>query len=101
MRRLPQSRSRPRGTAMSIDESREASYKFAGDARPSAAAQQASVGGSSREIHAAVLAAALPAPGLSWLDVGCGTGDMVAEVLEGHEPTRVVGVDIVDFLADR
>jgi SAM-dependent methyltransferase len=33
------------------------------------------------------------APGLRWLDVGCGTGALTSAVLAGAEPAEVVGVD--------
>src|SRR3954453_7567871 len=33
------------------------------------------------------------APGLHWLDVGCGTGALTEAVLAAGAPTRVMGVD--------
>jgi SAM-dependent methyltransferase len=33
------------------------------------------------------------APGLAWLDVGCGTGALAAAILDGCSPASVVGVD--------
>ena len=34
-----------------------------------------------------------PAPGLQWLDIGCGAGALTKEVVERNAPTCVVGVD--------
>jgi SAM-dependent methyltransferase len=42
---------------------------------------------------------ALP-PGLSWLDVGCGTGALTQAILDAADPREVLGVDpSADFLA--
>lgn len=62
------------------------------------APQQASAGGSSGEIHAAALSAAQPKPGLTWLDVGCGTGEVLRAIRSAHSPSRLVGVDVIDWL---
>ena len=61
--------------------------------------QYESAGNSSREIHAGSLALARPQPGLSWLDIGCGTGDVLREIRDRHAPGRLHGVDIIDWLA--
>jgi SAM-dependent methyltransferase len=34
-----------------------------------------------------------PAPGLRWLDVGCGTGALTAAILQNAAPTAVLGLD--------
>jgi SAM-dependent methyltransferase len=54
----------------------------------------------SRPVAKAVLAwLALP-PGLSWLDVGCGTGALIQAILTTADPREVLGVDpSADFLA--
>jgi 2-polyprenyl-3-methyl-5-hydroxy-6-metoxy-1,4-benzoquinol methylase len=61
-------------------------------------AQRSSGGRSHEPILAAALDAADPIPGLSWLDVGCGTGGMLRAILDGHRPSRLVGIDIIDWL---
>jgi SAM-dependent methyltransferase len=39
-------------------------------------------------------------PGLSWLDVGCGTGALTEVILEATDPREILGVDpSADFLA--
>jgi SAM-dependent methyltransferase len=41
------------------------------------------------------------APGMRWLDIGCGTGALTAAVLGSEEPAQVLGVDrSVPFLGD-
>jgi ubiquinone/menaquinone biosynthesis C-methylase UbiE len=32
-------------------------------------------------------------PGLTWLDIGCGTGELTKAILETQSPNRVVGID--------
>lgn len=59
-----------------------------------------SLGDSSAEIHASALRASDPQPALTWLDVGCGRGDVLRAVSAGFEPTRLAGVDVIDWLAD-
>ena len=63
-------------------------------------AQLASAGDSSDEIHRAALALAEPRPGLSWLDLGCGTGDVLRAIRDRHAPAALTGVDPIDWLAD-
>jgi precorrin-6B methylase 2 len=66
---------------------------------PQPTAQEHSAGGSCADIHAAALMAAQPRPGLSWLDVGCGTGELLRTIAQDLEPSRLVGLDIIDWLA--
>ncbi len=49
-------------------------------------------------IVAEALAAAAPRPGLSWLDVGCGTGDLLRRVRDQHAPAELRGLDLIDWL---
>jgi 2-polyprenyl-3-methyl-5-hydroxy-6-metoxy-1,4-benzoquinol methylase len=63
------------------------------------AAQRHSLGDSSAAIHAGALDAAGPASGLSWLDLGCGTGTVLREVRDRYEPRSLIGVDVIDWLA--
>ena len=63
-------------------------------------AQRASAGGSSDEIHSLALSRSRPQPGLSWLDIGCGTGTVLREVRTNYEPASLIGVDVIDWLAD-
>jgi 2-polyprenyl-3-methyl-5-hydroxy-6-metoxy-1,4-benzoquinol methylase len=65
--------------------------------RTQAAVQVESAGDSATEIHEAAIAAADPRPALSWLDIGCGTGH-VLRALRAYEPSRLVGIDILDWL---
>jgi SAM-dependent methyltransferase len=51
------------------------------------------VGRWSRLVAREFVARLAPAPGLRWLDVGCGTGALTAAVLAGAEPAQVIGVD--------
>ena len=46
----------------------------------------------------AVLAAADPQPALSWIDVGCGRGELLRKVRDRWRPTRLVGIDPIDWL---
>ncbi|HEV2974357.1 MAG TPA: class I SAM-dependent methyltransferase [Solirubrobacteraceae bacterium] len=59
-----------------------------------------SAGGSSEEIVEGALAAAQPAPGLRWLDIGCGTGDLLRRIRDEWAPARLVGIDAIGWLAD-
>jgi 2-polyprenyl-3-methyl-5-hydroxy-6-metoxy-1,4-benzoquinol methylase len=61
--------------------------------------QQSSLGISSDEILEGALKLSRPVPGLSWLDIGCGTGDAVRRVLERARPHRMVATDLIDWLA--
>ncbi len=62
--------------------------------------QRESRGDSSREIHGLALSLAEPGPGLTWLDVGCGKGDVLRTVRDDHRPAALTGVDLIDWLAD-
>jgi 2-polyprenyl-3-methyl-5-hydroxy-6-metoxy-1,4-benzoquinol methylase len=65
-----------------------------------AAADQLDSGGISiAEIVDATLQAADPEPGLSWLDIGCGTGDLLRRVRDELAPAALRGVDLIDWLA--
>lgn len=61
--------------------------------------QRGSAGDSNAAIHEAVLRAAHPARGLSWLDIGCGTGDVLRSVRDHWQPDSLTGSDIIDWLA--
>jgi 2-polyprenyl-3-methyl-5-hydroxy-6-metoxy-1,4-benzoquinol methylase len=56
-------------------------------------------GGSSDEIHVAALRAADPQPNLRWLDIGCGTGNVLRSISERHRPRSLIGLDVIDWLA--
>lgn len=62
--------------------------------------QLASAGDSSREIQGTALALADPRPRLSWLDVGCGTGQVLRAIRDRYEPSAMTGVDLIDWLAE-
>jgi SAM-dependent methyltransferase len=62
--------------------------------------QVASAGSSMDAIIEAALAAAQPAAGLRWLDVGCGRGDALRKVKERWSPTQLSGIDAIDWLDD-
>ncbi len=59
-----------------------------------------SAGASMREILDAVLDAAQPQPGLRWLDVGCGRGDLLRLLRDRWQPASLVGIDPIDWLAE-
>lgn len=65
---------------------------------PHAASQGDSGGASTGAIVEAALSAAQPRPGLSWLDVGCGTGDLLRRVRDSYAPRELRGVDALDWL---
>ena len=61
---------------------------------------EAYMGRWSRPVAEAVLAWLAPAPGLTWLDVGCGTGALTLAILDAADPRVVLGVDpSADFIA--
>src|SRR5277367_6386054 len=62
--------------------------------------QRTSGGISSSDIHAAVMAHALPVPGLRWADIGCGTGDDLREIRDRYAPARLIGSDLLRWLPD-
>ena len=54
----------------------------------------------SRPVAEAILALLGTPPGLTWLDVGCGTGALTQAILEAADPLAILGVDpSADFLA--
>jgi 2-polyprenyl-3-methyl-5-hydroxy-6-metoxy-1,4-benzoquinol methylase len=60
--------------------------------------QRGSGGDSSPEIHDAALSLAEPRAGLTWLDIGCGKGDLLRTVARLYEPARLIGIDLIDWL---
>ena len=63
-------------------------------------AYEAYMGRWSRPVAEAALAWLGPSPGLTWLDVGCGTGALTEVILEAADPREILGVDpSADFLA--
>jgi 2-polyprenyl-3-methyl-5-hydroxy-6-metoxy-1,4-benzoquinol methylase len=66
--------------------------------KPDAELQRGSLGSSANEIHEAVVAAARPATGLTWLDIGCGTGAVLRIIRDRYQPARLRGVDILNWL---
>jgi 2-polyprenyl-3-methyl-5-hydroxy-6-metoxy-1,4-benzoquinol methylase len=62
--------------------------------------QLASAGDSCPEIHAAAVEHARPSAGLRWLDIGCGKGDVLREVRDRFAPAQLIGLDVIDWLAD-
>jgi 2-polyprenyl-3-methyl-5-hydroxy-6-metoxy-1,4-benzoquinol methylase len=55
---------------------------------------------SSREIVAAALEASAPEENLAWLDIGCGTGDVLREVRDRFRPAQLLGIDVLPWLDD-
>src|SRR3954466_6107859 len=62
------------------------------------ARQGASAVDSSDEIHRAALAAAEPMRGLTWLDIGCGRGDLLREIEAAYQPAALTGTDVIGWL---
>lgn len=62
--------------------------------------QAASGGSSTNAIVEAALAAAQPRPGLRWLDIGCGRGELLRAVRDRWEPAQLRGTDALDWLAE-
>jgi SAM-dependent methyltransferase len=60
----------------------------------------ASEGASMREIVEGALQAARPERHLSWLDIGCGSGDALRAIRDAWEPRELRGIDAIDWLAD-
>ena len=64
------------------------------------ATYEAYMGRWSRPVAEAVLAWLGLPPGLTWLDVGCGTGALTEVILDAADPREILGVDpSADFLA--
>jgi len=57
-----------------------------------------SAGASMQEILDAVLEAAQPEPGLTWLDLGCGRGDLLRLIRDRWQPAGLHGIDPIDWL---
>ncbi len=51
-------------------------------------------------IVGAALDAARPEPGLRWLDIGCGRGDLLRLVRDNWNPAALAGLDPIDWLDD-
>ncbi|MGA2319679.1 MAG: methyltransferase domain-containing protein [Solirubrobacteraceae bacterium] len=62
--------------------------------------QEASGGTSLEAIIDATLSASEPRPGLRWLDIGCGTGDLLRRVRDRWQPESLTGVDPIAWLAE-
>jgi SAM-dependent methyltransferase len=62
--------------------------------------QLGSAGSSTSEIVQAALELAEPQPNLSWLDIGCGRGDLLRLIRDRWQPTTLAGIDPIDWLAD-
>jgi SAM-dependent methyltransferase len=60
--------------------------------------QVGSAGASTEEIVEASLQAARPEPGLRWLDIGCGRGDLLRRIRDECEPASLSGIDPIDWL---
>jgi len=63
-------------------------------------AQLASGGTSARQVVDATLEAARPQRNLSWLDVGCGRGQLLRRIRDEWEPQALYGLDPISWLAD-
>jgi 2-polyprenyl-3-methyl-5-hydroxy-6-metoxy-1,4-benzoquinol methylase len=57
-------------------------------------------GASMGEIIEEALLAARPEPHLRWLDIGCGTGELLRAVRDRWQPASLTGVDPIDWLED-
>lgn len=62
--------------------------------------QLESAGASMEEIVEMAVSASQPAPGLTWLDIGCGRGDLLRRVRDEWSPSRLMGLDPIDWLAE-
>jgi 2-polyprenyl-3-methyl-5-hydroxy-6-metoxy-1,4-benzoquinol methylase len=58
-----------------------------------------SAGASMVEILDAALDLAHPEPGLRWLDIGCGRGDLLRRIRDEWAPAELSGIDPIDWLA--
>jgi 2-polyprenyl-3-methyl-5-hydroxy-6-metoxy-1,4-benzoquinol methylase len=55
---------------------------------------------SSAQIVGAALEASEPEDGLTWLDIGCGTGEVLREVRDRFRPAQLLGIDVLPWLED-
>ena len=63
-------------------------------------AYEAYIGRWSRPVAGAFVAWLSPPPGLTWLDVGCGTGALTQAILGAADPGEILGIDpSADFIA--
>jgi SAM-dependent methyltransferase len=62
--------------------------------------QLSSAGTSMAEIVDAALELARPEPHLSWLDIGCGRGDLLRRIRDEWQPSALTGIDPIDWLDD-
>jgi len=62
--------------------------------------QVGSAGASIEEIVETALQAADPEPGLRWLDIGCGRGDLLRRIRDEWRPAALYGIDPIDWLDD-
>ncbi|MGD0452059.1 MAG: class I SAM-dependent methyltransferase [Solirubrobacteraceae bacterium] len=60
--------------------------------------QLASAGTSIDAIVESALEAARPEPHLRWLDIGCGTGDLLRKIRDEWQPAELYGIDPIDWL---
>ncbi len=60
--------------------------------------QLASAGTSIDEIVDSALDAARPESNLTWLDIGCGTGDLLRRIRDEWQPEQLFGIDVIDWL---
>lgn len=60
--------------------------------------QLGSRGCASEAIHEAAFRASRPTVGLSWLDVGCGRGDLIRTVRVFDPDASIIGIDAIDWL---
>jgi 2-polyprenyl-3-methyl-5-hydroxy-6-metoxy-1,4-benzoquinol methylase len=58
----------------------------------------ASLGCASDAIHEAAFEVSEPARGLSWLDIGCGRGDLVRLIRAFDSDASIVAMDMIDWL---
>ncbi len=63
-------------------------------------AQRLSRGDSCPAVQRTALEAAAPRSGLTWLDIGCGTGELLNLILSSCQPKHLKGVDVIDWLED-